>query len=139
MGHTHSLKGPLVTQPPPVPGGMKIMPAPARLPLSATYDPSPLMLVSLPSKTGDLRGSSVCANQFQYYQGSAEAHNKIGMVLMPACSYRLEALVRALVSQGRLVRMDKISMPTQKVPLATRVSCLTLARLLGWAPVLTVP
>ena len=46
-------KGPDWTHPPPSPEGRKMAPPPPTLPLWATKDPSPLMLVAEPSNTGE--------------------------------------------------------------------------------------
>ncbi len=54
-------------QPPPCADGMTMLPVPPRLPLWAKKDPSPLMLVSVPSKIGELVRLSWYVNQFQYY------------------------------------------------------------------------
>lgn len=66
-GGLYPTKGPELTQPPPFPEGSQMRPAPTTLPLWAKKAPSPPRLVSLPSKTGDLKRSSWYLNQFQYW------------------------------------------------------------------------
>ena len=103
-------------QPPPVPGGMEIRPAPAWLPLCGTNIPSPLMLVSLPSKTGDFRGSSVWANQFQYYQMLAGAHDKPGVLWV------LRVDIQA-GSPGKSIRLSGPSRTSGQSTCASSKSC----------------
>lgn len=64
------LKGPFVTQPPPLPDGRKIVPAPAKLPLCARKSPLPLREVSEPSNTGERDSLAAFVPQFQYYEPS---------------------------------------------------------------------
>jgi hypothetical protein len=58
--YTYFLKGPVWTQPPPLPAGM---PAAARCWI---FSPLPLSEVSLPSKMGDFSGSWAQRPQSQY-------------------------------------------------------------------------
>lgn len=63
---TNFTKGPSLTQPPPLPEGMKMLFIPDTEPLWAMKAPSPPILVALPSKTGELEKLEP-SNQFQYY------------------------------------------------------------------------
>lgn len=60
VSKTYFLKGPVVTQPPPSPGGIMSYGAGAPgmgMPLCSSLAPLPPMLPSLPSKRGELTGS----------------------------------------------------------------------------------
>lgn len=114
---THFLKGPVSTQPPPLPAGAK------PLPLCCTFLPLPLMLVSLPSKMGDFSGSADQRPQSQYYECVS---NKPWQQVGDVKTYGLGPCVPALIAKGLFHSPGIIAMPREEASLyiwSTAVAC----------------
>jgi hypothetical protein len=101
-----SLKGPLAMHPPPLPAGF--MP----LLLCVTFSPWPLMLVSLPSKMGEVSGLDAHLPQSQYCVDLS-----VRLRSRARRSYRLSAIVPAFCPQSLLVCECKVSVPRKEVAL----------------------
>ncbi len=125
-----SLKGPKVTQPPPVPAGSTIggspLPAPRRMSgWLGMAAPLPDMEVSLPSNTGEVsRPVMAVRPQFQYYhEAKSDAGN--GDTGGSGCSsYRLGAIVATLRLESLLIQPGEIPVPGEEVARVVDLHCL---------------
>lgn len=102
------LKGPLSMQPPPLPAGLRPL-----LPW-LTFAPCPLMLVSLPSKIGEVSGLDAQRPQSQYCLFRLAGDNSERVALD---TYRLSSVISALSPQGLFIRPGIISVPRKEVAL----------------------